>query len=144
MGVFEPVELTWDGATHVIPANRVMGAIESIEEHLTLREIYSAIAANRDVSVVKISKAYAAVLRYAGATVKEGEAIRPITQEDVYLGMFRGIVPALPMVMAALDGLMRMMVPPEAFSKVLADPPPDPKNKKKARKKNPRKAAANS
>lgn len=101
MGVFKDIELEWQGKSYVIPANRVMGAIAVIEDVVTLKEIYEAGAKGR-MKLSKISAAYGAVLRYAGADLKD---------EDVYSGMFSGESSAA----AASDavmGLLSMMIPP--------------------------------
>jgi len=103
MGTFDDIRLTWHGIDHVIPANKVMGAIARIEDIITLTEIYEA-SQKRSVKFSRVASAYGAVLRYAGAKV---------TDEEVYLGMFEG-QSAITAVQEALTGLMSMMIPPQA------------------------------
>jgi hypothetical protein len=103
MGVFDDIHLNWQGSDYVIPANKVMGAIARIEDVITLTEIYEA-SQQRSVKFSRVSSAYAAVLRFAGATV---------TDEEVYAGMFAG-QSAAAAVRDALTGLLSMMIPPSA------------------------------
>lgn len=103
MGVFDDIHLNWQGRDYVIPANKVMGAIARIEDVITLTEIYEA-SQQRSVKFSRVSSAYGAVLRYAGADV---------TDEAIYAGMFAG-QSAAAAVRDALTGLLSMMIPPSA------------------------------
>lgn len=103
MGIFEDIRLNWQGVDYVVPSNKVMGAIARIEDVITLTEIYEA-SQHRSVKFSRVASAYAAVLRYAGATV---------TDEEVYAGMFAG-QSAAAAVRDALTGLLGMMIPPSA------------------------------
>jgi len=99
--MFEPYELRWRGTTYQIPANRMLGAIASAEEVITLAELARAMQQSAP-PLTRIARAYGAVLRYAGAKV---------TDEEVYIGMFED--PGAD-VLAAASGLLALMVPPNA------------------------------
>lgn len=101
--MFEPVVFNWKGRDFTIPSDRVMGAIFTVEEIITLQEM-AEIQQTKRVNISKISKAYAAVLRYAGADV---------THEETYLAMFgkdqnRAI--------SAVQTLLFMMIPPNSLT----------------------------
>ena len=78
MAIFQPIKLSWRGKAFAIPAERVLGAIASIEEVATFPEIIRMVSGTPNMS--KIARAYGAVLRYAGAVVDD---------EEVYEGMFQ-------------------------------------------------------
>jgi hypothetical protein len=100
MGAFDPIEVAWKGRTYTIPPRRVMGAIARIEDVLTFNEL-QAFERRDTLPLAKLSMAYGAVLRYAGATVAD---------EDVYADMF-GQAGAVQQVSEAVIGLMMMMMP---------------------------------
>lgn len=80
MGVFDPVELVWEGKTYTVPANRVLGMIARIEEVVTLQELR--VFSERHASpLAHMSQAYAAALTYAGCRVDA---------DDVYYAVTRG------------------------------------------------------
>ena len=99
MSVFQDVELTWKGAQHTVPANRVMGLICEIEEHITLAELLS----EKGAPMGRLAKAYAAALKYAGA---------PATPELVYESLFKDSHQNIP---EAVNGLLSMMLPPSTL-----------------------------
>jgi ribosomal protein L12E/L44/L45/RPP1/RPP2 len=99
MSGFEAVTLKWKGQAFTIPPHRVLGAIACIEEHLTLDVIHRA-HEGRHVPAAKVSLAFAAVLRYAGAAVEDVE---------VYTAIFQ---PNDSHMQQALTALLMMMVPP--------------------------------
>jgi hypothetical protein len=103
--MFDPYEITWRGATYTIPANRLLGAIAAAEEVITLAELAAAMQKNAP-PLTRIARAYAAVLRYAGAKA---------TDDEVYVGMFND---AGADVVAAVAGLLQLMMPPQANAKV--------------------------
>jgi hypothetical protein len=105
MSVFDDIALGWAGKKYVIPARKVLGAIARIEEVMTLQELLRFVQ-DGNFPMAKIARAYAYVLRYAGAE---------ITDEEVYEGMFpHGGATTNPQEVAlmALQGLMEMMIPP--------------------------------
>lgn len=102
MAVFDDIRLRWKGQDYVVRANRVMGALARIEDVITFGALYSHMQRG-DVPLVKLSQAYGAVLRYAGARIED---------EEIYAGMFDEA--SRDAVMAALQALMEMMLPPAA------------------------------
>lgn len=101
---FRDVTLRWGEAEYVVPASRVMGAIASIEEHVTLVELFAMQTDPGKMKLVPISRAYAAVLRYAGAV--------RIDQDDVYESLFGA--DSLERAQSAIVGLLSLMIPPGA------------------------------
>ena len=104
MGVFQPIKLSWHGKNFTVPAERVLGAIASIEEVATFPEIVRMINGTPNLS--KIARAYGAVLRYAGAVVDD---------EEVYEGMFQPGSTHME-VLTALNTMVAMMMPPSAIA----------------------------
>lgn len=100
MPAFEDIHLSWHGRGYVIRANRVMGALARIEDVITFAELHQAFGRGT-VPIAKLSAAYGAVLRYAGARV---------TDEEVYLEAFSA--EGQETVLAAVQTLMEMMLPP--------------------------------
>lgn len=101
MSLFQDAVLVWGGRDYVIPAERRMGLIGVIEDHITLAEL-CAFATAGDTKFKKLSCAYGAALRYAGARVSD---------EEIYFAIYQsGKTYAL--VMAAINGLLAMMLPP--------------------------------
>jgi len=101
MGAFDAVTLAWAGFEYVIPANRVMGAIARIEDVVTLEEL-GRYGERGTMPLAKLAMAYGAVLRYAGAKVKD---------EEVFAGMFSDGQKQNDLV-TALMSLLTMMLPP--------------------------------
>ncbi|KRR16864.1 hypothetical protein [Bradyrhizobium retamae] len=97
---FDDIHLAWQGKTFTIPADRVMGAIKRIEDHLTLAELQRD-AGRGTLRLGKMAAAYADVLRYAGAGA--------VTESDVYAGMFGE--DAEKNVVGAVSMLLGMMIP---------------------------------
>jgi hypothetical protein len=109
--IFEPITITWAGADYKIEPEKVMGAIATVEQVVTLSELAEMVQSGR-IAFSKIATAFASVLRYAGAKV---------TNEDVYAGMFGEDKSSA---MQNLSLLLAMMVPPQAINagKVQAAP----------------------
>lgn len=103
MAIFEEVRLSWGGQEVVLAPDRVLGAIAVAEETITLAQLYRFMEA-ASVPVAKLSKAYGAVLRYAGVRVSD---------DDVYAGMFKDGVKES--ALRAIDVLLLLMVPPESL-----------------------------
>ncbi|MGE0366933.1 MAG: hypothetical protein AB7Q00_14495 [Phycisphaerales bacterium] len=104
MSRFDPIEVEWKKKKYKIEPNRVMKAIAIIEETVTLVELYGALANNR-IPLSRLSMAFAAVLRYAGADVKD---------EDVYASMFGADqVVKQENIALAIIALLSMMQPPK-------------------------------
>lgn len=106
-GAFDDVSFQWQGLTYTIPAGRMMGAIARIEDHVTMPELQR-YGERQTIPLVRLSSAFAAVLRYAGVKVAD---------EDVYSAMF-GSAESQQDVVAAITVLMTMMVPKGARDRV--------------------------
>lgn len=111
MAIFDDIKLAWGDKEYVIPANRVMGAIATIEETITVSELV--MMQGRKVKLSRLAEAYAAVLRYAGAV--------EVTPDDVYEGMFTG-GGAAP-IGAAVATLVAIALPPKMFRSSEKDAP---------------------
>jgi len=99
MSVFAEVKLNWEGREYVIPPDRVLGAIASVEEFITLNELAQKMRKNAP-PLATLAKAYAALLRYAGAKIDD---------DAVYAGMF---VAGGGEVVTAVAALLGLMIPP--------------------------------
>ena len=99
------VRLTWKGTTYTIPSDQVVMAVAQVEDYLTLDELARYAASGR-APLGKLSTAYAALLRYAGAS--------DVTDREVYQGMFSDEDEAEAAVNAT-QGLLRLMLPPGDF-----------------------------
>jgi hypothetical protein len=108
-GVFEDITLSWLGTEYLVPANKVMGAIKVIENHITLAELYRGVSEQGGVKMVALSEAYAALLKYAGA--------RFITSEEVYGNIFSSGNQQIA-TRDAIMGLLSMMIPPDQLRKM--------------------------
>jgi hypothetical protein len=106
MGIFTPIELVWGGRSYTIPADKVMGAVCCVEDVVTMSEL-AAHAHRGGVQMAKLARAYAAVLRYAGAQVLD---------EEVYRSMFTGDG-ASAAVTRGVQGILQMCVPVAARPK---------------------------
>lgn len=100
MAMFSDIKLTWTGVEYKIPANKVMMALAVVEEIVTLQELASAVAKQR-MPIAKLTMAFGALLRFAGADVKD---------EDIYSSMFAGTEEAA-RTATAISALLHMMVP---------------------------------
>jgi hypothetical protein len=109
-GSFDDVTLTWRGKDYPVPANRMMGAIARIEDHLTLPEL-GRFGDRATLPMAKVSAAFASVLVYAGAKA---------TAEEVYEAMFSG-GEQQNAIAASIVTLLSMMVPKSARDKFTAD-----------------------
>lgn len=99
MAVFERVTLGWRGDEYIVEPNRVMMMLAEIEHIITFAEL----AANpKKPPLVRISMAYGAALRFAGAKVQD---------EEIYSAMFKDNNAAE--TQEVIGTLMAMMIPPE-------------------------------
>lgn len=114
--MFEATTFNWKGRDFTIPPDRIMGAIASVEDVVTLGEL-ATMQSGTSINLSKIAKAYATVLRYAGADA---------TWEDVYGSLFGD---GNGKVMVALRTLMLMMVPPSVMISASPGKPPTGKNR---------------
>lgn len=118
MSIFKDVTLTWAGAEYLVQAEKVMRLIAIVEDIITLEELVASSGRKRS----KISEAYGAALRYAGAKV---------TDEDVYASLF--YVDSAEHTVNAVNGLLMMMVPPKAVAQQEEAAPKKPVKSKAAR-----------
>jgi hypothetical protein len=100
MAVFESQTLMWKGETYVIPSNRMLGAIAELEEHITFTEMVRAQLGKPPV--VKISRAFGALLRYAGCKV---------TDDEVYESIFDPQADIMERIHLTVTAFLMMMTP---------------------------------
>jgi hypothetical protein len=108
MAIFEEVPLGWQGETYVIPANRVLGAIAAMEQHISFFELADPSQLGK-LSLVKLARAFASVLRYAGCTVSD---------DEVYADLFASETTVTQRVIPAINTLLLLMMPPSSVPKV--------------------------
>lgn len=104
MSLFQSVTLIWRGTEYKVPADQVMMLIAKVEDILTLPELMNP----KGRPLAKISMAYGAALRHAGAKA---------TDEEIYSAMFTAGEQASAAT-DAVNGLLMMMVPPSAVKDV--------------------------
>lgn len=71
----------WRGKGHTVPANRMFGAIEAVEAYITRTQIIEAITLGT-TPYSKVSRAWAAALRYAGAPVTAEQAYAELSKKE--------------------------------------------------------------
>lgn len=108
MSLFEEVGMSWKGKEYVVPSDRVMGLIDTIENTLTVEDL------NGKVKRGLLAKAYCDALRYAGC--------RDVTQEDVYAVIYdfknkEGVN----YISQIATNLLMMMIPPDCLRQDLPD-----------------------
>jgi len=108
MGVFRDLELEWRGTVYKVKAHRVMGAISRIEEVVTLPELRE-YALRNTAPLAKLSMAFGAVLRYAGANVSD-EEVYAASMEDAG-GNDSGVL-------VAVMAIMQIMIPPASMQAI--------------------------
>lgn len=102
---FDDVTFNWAGESYKIPAHRVLGAIARVEDVITLHELQRYSNKN-STPLAKISMAYGALLRYAGAKISDVE---------IYEAMFGEGTNVKPEdIVESVVTLIAMMVPPVA------------------------------
>lgn len=112
-GIFAEVTLSWKGREHVIPPDRMMGAIAVVEEGITLIELHMAQMTGR-IPLAKVSMAYARVLRYAGAVARD---------DEVYNALFsKADNPDKVNSLRAMETLLLLMVPPDTYKNAEVTP----------------------
>jgi hypothetical protein len=103
MSMFDDIKLEWQGGTYVIPARMALEAIARIEEVMTIDQVVTYVA-NCNAPTGRLSKAYAALLRAAGAGV---------TDEEVYAELFGQGADTLVRTRRVLLVFQAIMIPPE-------------------------------
>ena len=102
--MFEDIEFRWKGTSYTLRADKVLRAIASIEEVITLHEL-STYQNRGTIPAGKISMAYGTLLRMAGARVKDEEVYSSIIQDASSDQMLETTML-----------LMRMMLPPDSLT----------------------------
>jgi hypothetical protein len=113
MRAFQDYEIVWKGQTYVIPSDRLLPVIAAVEEITTLPELLLMTAVKR-MTVARIARSYGAILRAAGVKSADGNA--PITDNEVYAGLF-GDEGVLEQAALAVKSLIDLMVPPDTMSR---------------------------
>lgn len=98
--IFQPVFLSWNGTEYEVPADKVMMLIATVEEIISLSDL-----TKPNPPFMKVARAYAAALAYAGA--------RGVNAELIYSTYFTSA--AKVNYSAAVNGLLMMMIPPESI-----------------------------
>jgi hypothetical protein len=106
MGVFSDFKMSWDGVDYSIPKDRILGAIEIVEDVVTISQIHSMLADPETIKFRKVARAFGELLRYAGAK---------ITDEQVYEGLFSRDKEKTSSVMVSLFLLLKLMIPESAM-----------------------------
>lgn len=119
MAIFEKINLHWKERDYVIQPDDVLQCIAKIEDVITLADLHH-YGTNGRVPLAKLSMAYAAVLRHAGAVVDA---------DEVYAAMFKG-ADMQRRTSKAIETLLLMMIPPEALRK--SSPTEQPAGKARA------------
>lgn len=111
MAIFEDIELEWEGVPYRLKGDGdIMRAIAAVEDHVTVGELVEASKSGR-MPLGKLSCAFAAVLRQAGARV---------TDAEVYAGMWKD-GGSVPMIIDAVQHLLAMMMPPSVMQDAAAE-----------------------
>lgn len=112
--IFSEVKLSWDGKDYLVPPGETMRVIAIVENHMSLGDIERYARAN-SVPLGKLSMAYGAALRFAGARVRD---------DEIYAAMFReGEMSER--IGKAIGDLLMLMIPPEARN-AAGEPGKDP------------------
>jgi len=119
MSGFDKVELKWKGQSFVIEPRNVLQLIARVEEVITVDELVK-YAARQTAPMAKLSMAYGAALRYAGAQVSD---------DDIFESIFSGNNSQA--VTTAITGLLSMMIPKNLKASQSAEG--KPKRARKAR-----------
>lgn len=124
--MFQPYILKWKGEEFQIPPDRLMMAGAVVDDFTTLGDLLGQLQ-TRDFKLIKIARAYGALLRFAGAKV---------TDEEVRDGMFKGVTIEPAAVVGSVLGLLQLFLPEDAFQAIATGNPRDrakPKKKRAAR-----------
>ncbi len=108
-GVFQDVELEWQGRVYAVPGRKIMPMICKIEDVVTLQE-FERYSQTGNIPIARLCCAYGAALRYAGA---------PVSDDEVYEVAFRG-AEEQEAIGLAITNLMMLMLPPVARERLEA------------------------
>jgi len=111
---FEPVTLSWQGESYTVPAEGQLMLIAKIEDALTGGRgghAFRVLSQQGGPSFVRLSQAYGAALRHAGAEVSD---------DEIYLSMMQGLADgkaeAAEQIQTVILGLLSIVAPPIALS----------------------------
>jgi len=107
--MFQPVTIKWQGEAYEIPADEVLGLIDTVEDHVTLDELHHMQYTGK-IKRMQIAKGYAAALNYAIRA--SGSKMERVTADDVYAELYRP-GKALENTVNQVYGLIAMLIPPE-------------------------------
>jgi hypothetical protein len=117
---FAPIDLEFDGVSYPVPANRVLGLIAAIEEHITLNEL---VAFTESPKRAKLAYAWAAALTYANTcTGKPANPALPalgVLSESVYLGTFAHGEEGANNMLHTVISLVTSLLPPKEITEKL-------------------------
>ncbi|MBX9758704.1 MAG: hypothetical protein K2Y29_07985 [Beijerinckiaceae bacterium] len=106
MGVFSDFKMSWDGVDYSIPKDRILGAIDAVEDVVTISQIHTMLADPEKIRFRKVARAFGELLRYAGAKISD---------EAIYEGMFSQDKDKTSSVMVSLFLLLKLMIPESAM-----------------------------
>lgn len=108
---FQPVTLSWKGQDFTVPAENQLALISTIEDALGGGNAINALMQSGGPSYVRLSRAYGAALRHAGAAV---------TDEEIYLAIMAGLADQDVEVVAEVQkhvlNLLAIVAPPVAMA----------------------------
>jgi len=107
--MLQPVTIKWQGEAYEIPADEVLGLIDTVEDHVTLDELHHMQYTGK-IKRMQIAKGYAAALNYAIRA--SGDKLKHITADDVYSELYKP-GKALENTVNQVYGLIAMLIPPE-------------------------------
>lgn len=111
--MFEPVLLKWEGREYTVPADQVMGLIDTVEDVVTLDELYK-MQSEGKIKRMQVSKAYAAAINY-GIRASESDD-KPVKAQEIYESLYSK-ESALVNTVSTIGGLMAMLLPPDMVKK---------------------------
>ena len=125
---FEDVTLGWGGEEYTVPANNQLMLIAQIEDALagtSGQQAVNVLLRSGGPSHSRLSQAYGAALRYAGATV---------TDDEIYLSIMEdfasGSNDSASKIQGAIMGLLAIVAPPIARAVAADEPAKKPKPRK--------------
>lgn len=124
--IFEDIYLDWQGVSYKLSGDGAfMEALASVEDHLTLPELYDAQQSGK-MPLAKLSNAYAVLLRHAGAV--------RISAAEVYADMWEDDK-TVAKITEAVTKLMLLMTPPKERREIEDQEAPQDKDAKPTVKK---------
>ena len=100
MADFEPLKLRWDGVEYRVAPSRMMQGLAKVESVITFAELLRYLSDRQTVPVYTLAMAYGALLRHAGANVRDIELARQIGHDQETAS-------------TAIDILLALLSPPE-------------------------------